>query len=92
MYLKAFVYAGYSGFTKRNFVIKNGIKNEPAITVIKPFGTVIMGSNPIRRTKWQPGKTTVRVNFDCVLLFILQRINYPNEKTKKRREKVPVLF
>ncbi|MCK9574375.1 MAG: hypothetical protein M0R51_00180 [Clostridia bacterium] len=37
--LKAFVCGGYSGFTKRHFVIKNGIKNEPAITVIKPFGT-----------------------------------------------------
>ncbi|MDD3232009.1 MAG: hypothetical protein PHO06_01475 [Clostridia bacterium] len=49
--MKAFVYVGYSGFTKRHFVIKNGIKNEPAITVIKPFETEGWGSNPSGCTK-----------------------------------------
>ncbi|MDD2446049.1 MAG: hypothetical protein PHX09_04535 [Clostridia bacterium] len=49
--LKAFVCGGYSGFTKQHFMIKNGIKNEPAITVIKPFETEGWGSNPSGCTK-----------------------------------------
>ena len=46
MCLKAFIYAGFSGFTKQHFIIKNGIKSEPALLAIEHFGTNISGSSP----------------------------------------------
>lgn len=84
MCLKAFVCAGYSGSTKRQFMIKNGAKRDRLREGRGRFGTIISGSNPDGRTK----QLYILVIFANNIAFL----KYPNLQKTDKLESVKYFY